>query len=173
MFTTENVQFDAIQFLARPRTAECCIENRLAPQTTVQQTVCSNALCQNSRFRSRIDAALQNGYGDINHVGTKALRCTFCDIHSNYKAQVCFATHLRAMCTVFTRQRSAVRHTSMRSAQYLQHGGLRWDAPPRDLHSNYRCFRAHYLFRRCALRHTSARSAQFLRVFVGIGHVFF
>ena len=88
-----------------------------------------------------------------------------CDIHNNYKTQMCFATHLRAMCTVFTRQRSALRHlhaictvfttrrfalghTSARSAQFLQmilsigHGL--------------------YLFRRCALRHTSARSAQFL-----------
>ena len=28
-FTTENVQFDAVEFLARPRTADCCIEIRL------------------------------------------------------------------------------------------------------------------------------------------------
>jgi hypothetical protein len=115
----------------------------------------------------------QKGYGDIKHVGTGALRCTFCDIHCDYKAQVCSATHLHAMCTVFTRRRSAVRHTSMRSAQYLQRGGLLWDTPPRDLHDNYQCFQALYLFRRCALRHTSSRSAQFLQVFVGIGHVFF
>ena len=26
------------------------------------------------------------------------------------------------------------------SAQYLQHGGLLWDTPPRDLHSIYQCF---------------------------------
>ncbi len=87
-----------------------------------------------------------------------------CDIHNNYKTQMCFATHLRAMCTVFTRQRSALRHTSMRSAQYLQHGGLLGthlrvictlitnafvhsiyfggalcDTPPRDLHRFYEC----------------------------------
>ena len=27
-----------------------------------------------------------------------------------------------------------MRHTSLRSAQYLQRGGLPWDTPPRDLH---------------------------------------
>ena len=63
-------------------------------------------------------------------------RCIFCDIHNDYEAQMCSATHLHAMCAVFTRQRSAVRHTSLRSAQYLQRGGLFWDTPPRDLHSN-------------------------------------
>ena len=66
-----------------------------------------------------------------------------------------------------------MRHTSLRSAQYLQRGGLLWDTPPRDLHSNCQCFQAPYLFRRCALRHTSARSAQFLQVFLCVGHVFF
>ena len=34
MFTTENVEFDAIQFLAHPRTTDRCIEIQLAPQTT-------------------------------------------------------------------------------------------------------------------------------------------
>ena len=66
-----------------------------------------------------------------------------------------------------------MRHTSLRSAQYLQRGGLLWDTPPRDLHSNCQCFQALYLFRRWALRHTSARSAQFLQVFLCVGHVFF
>ena len=90
-----------------------------------------------------------------------------------------FAMHFPAIYTIITRRKCALRHTSarcaqylqdrgllcdtsMRSAQYLQHGGLLWDTPPRDLHGNYQCFWAPYLFRRCALRHTSARSAQFL-----------
>ena len=34
MITMENVQFDAIQFLAQPKTTERCIEIRLAPRPT-------------------------------------------------------------------------------------------------------------------------------------------
>ena len=83
----------------------------------------------------------QTGYGDVEHVGKGASRCIFCDIHHDYEAQMCSATHLHAMCTVFTRQRSAVRHTSLRSAQYLQRGGLPWDTPPRDLHVTTNVFK--------------------------------
>ena len=54
---------------------------------------------------------------------------------------MCSATHLHAMCTVFTRQRSAVRHKSLRSAQYLQRGGLPWDTLPRDLHVTTNVFK--------------------------------
>ena len=70
-----------------------------------------------------------------------------------------FATHLHAICTVFTTWRFALGHTSSRSAQYspmfssIGHGL--------------------YLFRRCALRHTSARSAQFLPMFKSIRHGLF
>ena len=77
------------------------------------------------------------------------------DVYSIYKTKVCCATHLPAICTVFTTRRFALGHTSARSA------------------CNYQCFQAPYLFRRCALRHTSARSAQFLQVFLCVGHVFF
>jgi len=77
------------------------------------------------------------------------------DVYSMYKTMVCCATHLPAICTVFTTRRFALGHTSARSA------------------CNYQCFQAPYLFRRCALRHTSARSAQFLQVFLCVGHVFF
>ncbi len=73
-----------------------------------------------------------------------------CDLHSIYNIEVCFGTHLRAICTVFT---IAFEHWGMGSIYF---GGALWGTPPRDLHSFYKCLWAldmgSFYFRRCAFR---------------------
>ena len=68
------------------------------------------------------------------------------DVNSIYKTEVCCATHLPAICTVFTARRFALGHTSTRCVQYLQDRGLLCDTPPCDLPSIYNtevCFGTH------------------------------
>ena len=50
-----------------------------------------------------------------------------CDLHSIYNTEVCFGTHLRAICKVIT---YAFEHS-------IYFGGALCDTPPRDLHSFY------------------------------------
>ena len=50
MFTSENVQWDAIQFFCTSKNPEILHWNSAGAAKTMQQTVCSNALCQNSRM---------------------------------------------------------------------------------------------------------------------------
>jgi hypothetical protein len=59
-----------------------------------------------------------------------------CDLHSIYNAEVCFGTHLRAICTIIT-------NVFKRSTYF---GGALCDTPPRDLHSFYKCLWASDMF---------------------------
>ena len=52
-----------------------------------------------------------------------------CDLHSIYNTEVCFGTHLRAICIVIT---NAFEHS-------IYFGGALCDTPPRDLPSFYEC----------------------------------
>jgi hypothetical protein len=91
----------------------------------------------------------------------------FCKALETYiAAEVRSATHLRAMCTVFTTTsahwrwavfvwRCALEHTSAHIvSQKLLRSDKNWKRKSR---------------RRCALRHTSVRSAQYLRVVMCFG----
>ena len=59
-----------------------------------------------------------------------------CDLHSIYNAEVCFGTHLRAICMVLT---NVFKHP-------IYFGGALCDTPPRDLHSFSKCFCASGMF---------------------------
>ena len=59
-----------------------------------------------------------------------------CDLHSIYNAEVCFGTHLRAICTIIT-------NVFKRSTYF---GGALCDTPPLDLHSFYKCLWASDMF---------------------------
>ena len=59
-----------------------------------------------------------------------------CDLHSIYSAEVCFGTHLHAICTVIA---NVFKHS-------IYFGGGLCDTPPRDLHSFYKCFCASGMF---------------------------
>ena len=52
-----------------------------------------------------------------------------CDLHSIYNAEVCFGTHLRAICMVIC---NVFKHP-------IYFGGALCDTPPRDLHSLHKC----------------------------------
>ena len=62
-----------------------------------------------------------------------ALRHTSMDLHSIHNTEVCFGTHLRAICTVFT---NAFERWA---CALIYFGGALCDTPPRDLHSFYQC----------------------------------
>ena len=88
-----------------------------------------------------------------------------CDIHNNYKTQMCFATHLRAMCTVFTRQRSALRHLHAICTVFTTRR-CALCAPPRDLHSitnAYEHWTWALFISEVRFSRTSARSAQYYK----------
>ena len=59
-----------------------------------------------------------------------------CDLHSICNAEVCFGTHLRAICIV-------IANVFKRPIYF---GGALCDTPPRDLHSFYKCFCASGMF---------------------------
>ena len=59
-----------------------------------------------------------------------------CDLHSICNAEVCFGTHLRAICMVIA---NVCKHP-------IYFGGALCDTPPRDLHSFYKCLWASDMF---------------------------
>ena len=164
-FTTENVQFDAIQFLAHPRNTESCIEIRLAPQTTVQQTVCSSALCQNSRM-PHTHSKIEKPMCTVFTRQKSALRHTSMDLHSVCNTEVCFGTHLRTICTVFT-------YAFERWAWALFISEVRFATHLREICTVFMNVYARWTWAlfisEVRFSHTSARSAQFLQLLMRFG----